>query len=75
MKHGETVSSDRKAMYEEGMRRTGGKMNASLSFFDSKGTRMLWSYVKKKVQTKCDQISLLLEKFNLPFLPYHSPCF
>lgn len=41
MKHGETVSPDRKRMYEEGMRRTGGKMNASLAFWDAKGNMML----------------------------------
>lgn len=41
MQHGETVSPDRKAIYESGMKRTGGKMNAACMFWDSKGNKTL----------------------------------
>lgn len=41
MQHGETVSPDRKAIYEESMRKTGGKMNAACMFWDSKGNKTL----------------------------------
>lgn len=36
MQHGETVSPDRKAIYESSMKKTGGKMNAACMFWDSK---------------------------------------
>jgi len=41
MQHGETVSPDRKAIYESSMKRTGGKMNAACMFWDSKGNKTL----------------------------------
>jgi len=41
MQHGETVSPDRKAIYEESMRKTGGKMNAACMFWDSNGNKTL----------------------------------
>lgn len=41
MQHGETVSPDRKAIYEAGMKKTGGKMNAACMFWDSKGNKTL----------------------------------
>ncbi len=37
----ELVSPDRKAIYEASMKRTGGKMNAALMFWDEKGNRTL----------------------------------
>lgn len=41
MQHGETVSPDRKAIYESSMRRTGGKMNAACMFWDHNGNKTL----------------------------------
>lgn len=41
MQHGETVSPDRKAIYESSMKKTGGKMNAACMFWDSKGNKTL----------------------------------
>ncbi len=41
MKHSETVSPDRKAIYEASMKKTGGKMNAACMFWDSKGNKTL----------------------------------
>ena len=41
MQHGETVSPDRKAIYESSMKKTGGKMNAACKFWDSKGNKTL----------------------------------
>lgn len=41
MQHGETVSPDRKAIYESSMKKTGGKMNAACMFWDSKGNKSL----------------------------------
>ena len=41
MQHGETVSPDRKAIYEASMGRTGGKMNAACMFWDSQGNKTL----------------------------------
>lgn len=41
MRHGETVSPDRKAMYNESMQKTDGKMNAACMFWDSKGNKSL----------------------------------
>lgn len=41
MQHGETVSPDRKALYESSMRKTGGKMNAACMFWDAKGNKSL----------------------------------
>lgn len=41
MRHGETVSPDRKAIYEESMKKTGGKMNAACMFWDQKGNKTL----------------------------------
>lgn len=41
MRHGETVSPDRKAIYDAGMKKTGGKMNAACMFWDSKGNKTL----------------------------------
>lgn len=41
MRHGETVSPDRKAIYESSMKKTGGKMNAACMFWDSKGNKTL----------------------------------
>ena len=41
MQHGETVSPDRKAIYESSMKKTGGKMNATCMFWDSKGNKTL----------------------------------
>ena len=40
MQHGETVSPDRKAIYESSMKKTGGKMNAACMFWDSKAKWM-----------------------------------
>lgn len=41
MQHGETVSPDRKSIYEASMRKTGGKMNAACMFWDSNGNKTL----------------------------------
>ena len=41
MQHGETVSPDRKAIYEASMKKTGGKMNAACMFWDAKGNKTL----------------------------------
>ena len=41
MQHGETVSPDRKAIYESSMKKTGGKMNAACMFWDNKGNKSL----------------------------------
>lgn len=41
MQHGETVSSDRKTIYESSMRKTGGKMNAACMFWDNNGNKTL----------------------------------
>jgi len=41
MRHGETVSPDRKAIYDASMKKTGGKMNAACMFWDSKGNKTL----------------------------------
>ncbi len=41
MQHGETVSPDRKAIYEASMKKTGGKMNAACIFWDAKGNKTL----------------------------------
>ena len=41
MQHGETVSPDRKAIYELSMRKTGGKMNGACMFWDSNGNKTL----------------------------------
>lgn len=41
MRHGETVSPDRKAIYEASMKKTGGKMNAACMFWDSNGNKTL----------------------------------
>ena len=41
MKHGETVSPDRKAIYEESMKKTGGKMNGACMFWDKQGNKTL----------------------------------
>lgn len=41
MQHGETVSPDRKAIYESSMRKTGGKMNAACMFWDNNGNKTL----------------------------------
>lgn len=41
MRHGETVSPDRKAIYEESMKKTGGKMNAACMWWDEKGNKTL----------------------------------
>lgn len=41
MQHGETVSPDRKAIYESSMKKTGGKMNAACMFWDSNGNKTL----------------------------------
>lgn len=41
MQHGETVSPDRKAIYEQSMKKTGGKMNAACMFWDSNGNKTL----------------------------------
>ena len=41
IQHGETVSPDRKAIYESSMKKTGGKMNAACMFWDSKGNKTL----------------------------------
>ena len=41
LRHGETVSPDRKAIYEASMKKTGGKMNAACMFWDSKGNKTL----------------------------------
>ncbi len=39
--YGETVSPDRKAIYEESMKKTGGKMNAACMFWDKSGNKTL----------------------------------
>ena len=41
MQHGETVSPDRKAIYEASMKKTGGKMNAACMFCDQNGNKTL----------------------------------
>lgn len=41
MRHGETVSPDRKSIYEASMKKTGGKMNAACMFWDSNGNKTL----------------------------------
>ena len=41
MKHGETVSPDRKAIYDESMKKTGGKMNGACMFWDKSGNKTL----------------------------------
>ncbi len=41
MRHGETVSPNRKAIYDASMKKTGGKMNAACMFWDSKGNKTL----------------------------------
>ena len=41
MQHGETVSPDRKAIYESSMKKTGGKMNAACMFWDESGNKTL----------------------------------
>lgn len=41
MQHGETVSPDRKAIYESSMRKTSGKMNAACMFWDNNGNKTL----------------------------------
>ncbi len=41
MRHGETVSPNRKAIYEASMKKTGGKMNAACMFWDSNGNKTL----------------------------------
>ncbi|MCM1286972.1 MAG: hypothetical protein NC240_01590 [Clostridium sp.] len=41
MQHGETVSPDRKAIYDASMKKTGGKMNAACMFWDAKGNKTL----------------------------------
>ena len=41
MQHGETVSPDRKAIYEDSMKKTGGKMNGACMFWDAKGNKTL----------------------------------
>lgn len=41
MQHGETVSPDRKSIYEASMKKTGGKMNAACMFWDSNGNKTL----------------------------------
>lgn len=41
MQHGETVSPDRKAIYDVSMKKTGGKMNAACMFWDAKGNKTL----------------------------------
>lgn len=41
MRHGETVSPDRKAIYNASMKRTGGKMNAACMFWDVSGNKSL----------------------------------
>ena len=41
MQHGETVSPDRKAIYESSMKKTGGKMNAACMFWNSKDNKTL----------------------------------
>lgn len=41
MQHGETVSPDRKAIYESSMKKTGGKMNAACMFWDNNGNKTL----------------------------------
>ena len=39
--YGETVSPDRKAIYEDSMKKTGGKMNAACMFWDKSGNKTL----------------------------------
>lgn len=41
MQYGETASPDRKAAYDESMKKTGGKMNGACMFWDSKGNKTL----------------------------------
>ncbi len=41
MKYCETVSPDRKAIYESSMKKTGGKMNAACMFWDESGNKTL----------------------------------
>jgi len=41
MRYGETASPDRKAIYEESMKKTGGKMNAACMFWDNAGNKTL----------------------------------
>ena len=41
MRHGETVSPDRKAIYNSSMKKTGGKMNAACMFWDNKENKTL----------------------------------
>ena len=41
MQHGETVSPDRKTIYESSMRKTGGKMNEACMFWDNNGNKTL----------------------------------
>lgn len=41
MQYGETVSPDRKAIYESSMKETGGKMNAACMFWDNSGNKTL----------------------------------
>ena len=41
MKYCETVSPDRKAIYDDSMKKTGGKMNGACMFWDSKGNKTL----------------------------------
>lgn len=41
MQHGETVSPDRKAIYDASMKKTGGKMNAACMFWDAQGNKTL----------------------------------
>ena len=54
MNYGETVSPDRKAVYEKSMKKTGGKMNAACMFWDDKGNKTL-SY--HPITGKWDSIS------------------
>ena len=54
MKYGETVSPDRKAIYEKSMKKTGGKMNAACMFWDDNGNKTL-SY--HPITGKWDSIS------------------
>lgn len=41
MQYSETASPDRKAIYEESMKKTGGKMNAACMFWDKSGNKTL----------------------------------
>ena len=56
MKYGETVSPDRKAVYEKSMKKTGGKMNAACMFWDDNGNKTL-SY--HPITGKWDSIFIL----------------